>query len=307
MPTPSDRISESSMTDLWNVWFTELHRRRVGLTIKIKQLLYTAKSPYQRIDVLDTYEFGRMLVLYGSIMVTEKDEFVYHEMLAHVPLFAHPKPRKRVLIIGGGDGGTLREVMRHKQRARHDGRDRRDGRADVAEVPAHHRHRVQEPARPGPLRGRRALARPLQGEVRRHPGRRLRSRRPRRGAVPEALPQERGALPGPRRDLRHPVGVAVLPPEDGEAGIQRNLQEIFQVVRPYTAKIPTYPSGFWSFTLCSDTPDPVAHFKESRVKKPPASSSSTTTPPSTGRASPCRPSCWKTARTSACEAATGAR
>ena len=113
MPSPSERISESSMTDLWNLWFTELHRRRVGLTIKIKQLLYTAKSPYQRIDVLDSYEFGRMLVLYGSIMVTEKDEFVYHEMLAHVPLFAHPNP-KRVLIIGGGDGGTLREVMRHK-------------------------------------------------------------------------------------------------------------------------------------------------------------------------------------------------
>ena len=55
----------------------------------------------------------RMLVLYGSIMVTEKDEFVYHEMLSHVALFSHPNP-KRVLIIGGGDGGTLREVLRHK-------------------------------------------------------------------------------------------------------------------------------------------------------------------------------------------------
>jgi spermidine synthase len=112
-PSPAERISESSMTDLWNVWFSELHRRRAGLTIKIKQLLYSGKSPYQRIDVLDSYEFGRILVLYGSIMVTEKDEFVYHEMLSHVPLFAHPNP-KRVLIIGGGDGGTLREVMRHK-------------------------------------------------------------------------------------------------------------------------------------------------------------------------------------------------
>ena len=113
MPSAADRITESSMTDLWDVWFTELHRRRAGLTIKIKQLLYSGKSPYQRIDILDSYEFGRILVLYGSIMVTEKDEFVYHEMLAHVPLFSHPKP-KRVLIIGGGDGGTLREVMKHK-------------------------------------------------------------------------------------------------------------------------------------------------------------------------------------------------
>ena len=71
MPSPSERISESSMTDLWNLWFTELHRRRVGLTIKIKQLLYTAKSPYQRIDVLYTdralppAEIGDLLIVPG--------------------------------------------------------------------------------------------------------------------------------------------------------------------------------------------------------------------------------------------------
>ncbi len=110
----SDFVWEESMTNLWNVWITELHQKRVGLTVKVKQTLYSEESPFQRIDILDTYEFGRMLVLYGSIMTTEKDEFFYHEMISHVPLFAHPNP-KNVLIIGGGDGGTLREVVRHKE------------------------------------------------------------------------------------------------------------------------------------------------------------------------------------------------
>ena len=107
-----DKIRESSMTDLWNVWFCELHRKRVGLNVKIKRFLYSGKSSFQEINILDTYEFGRMLVLYGSIMTTEADEFIYHEMISHVPLGAHPNPRE-VLIIGGGDGGTLREVLKH--------------------------------------------------------------------------------------------------------------------------------------------------------------------------------------------------
>src|SRR5262249_218845 len=109
-----ERIRESTMTDLWNVWFCEQHRNRVGLNVRVKRFVYAGESPFQEINIIDTHEFGRMLVLYGSIMTTEKDEFIYHEMLAHVPLGAHPAPRS-VLIIGGGDGGTLREVVKHPQ------------------------------------------------------------------------------------------------------------------------------------------------------------------------------------------------
>ncbi len=70
------------------------------------------RTEFQQIDVFETPQFGTVLALGGVINVTESDEAGYHEMLAHVPLFAHPDPR-RVLIIGGGDGGTLREVVRH--------------------------------------------------------------------------------------------------------------------------------------------------------------------------------------------------
>ena len=72
------------------------------------------RSPYQEIAVFETENLGRMLVLDGITMLTEFDEFAYHEMIAHVPLLVHPNPR-RVLIIGGGDGGTAREILKHRE------------------------------------------------------------------------------------------------------------------------------------------------------------------------------------------------
>lgn len=96
------------------LWFTEKQTQHVGITCTIRQTLHREKTPFQEIDVLDTEQFGRMLVLDGMIQTTIFDEFVYHEMLAHVPLYTHPAPRN-VLIIGGGDGGTAREVLRHAE------------------------------------------------------------------------------------------------------------------------------------------------------------------------------------------------
>jgi spermidine synthase len=82
------------------------------LAIRLRSCLESVRSEFQQIDVYETEAFGRMLVNDGVVMFTEWDEFCYHEMISHVPLFAHPAPR-RVLVIGGGDGGALREVLRH--------------------------------------------------------------------------------------------------------------------------------------------------------------------------------------------------
>ena len=112
MTNLDDVIREGSMEDLWDMWFSELHKKSGGLTLKIKKILFSGQSDFQQVDVFDTQLFGKVLVLYGSIMITEKDEFVYHEMISHVPLCVHPAPKK-VLIIGGGDGGTVREVVKH--------------------------------------------------------------------------------------------------------------------------------------------------------------------------------------------------
>ncbi len=93
-------------------WFTERHTPTRGLTFQVEKNIYQEKSQYQILDIVSTHDFGVVMLLDGIIMVTEKDEFVYHEMLTHPAMFTHPDP-KRVLIIGGGDGGTLKQVLHH--------------------------------------------------------------------------------------------------------------------------------------------------------------------------------------------------
>lgn len=94
------------------LWFTENHTKNVKFSIKVDRQLYSGKSEFQRIDIFDSREFGRFLTLDGYMMLTEKDEFIYHEMITHVPMCVNPDAR-RVLVIGGGDGGTVRELLRY--------------------------------------------------------------------------------------------------------------------------------------------------------------------------------------------------
>lgn len=95
------------------LWFTEKHTENVKFSIKADKQVYSAKSDFQRIDIFESEEFGRFLTLDGYMMLTEKDEFIYHEMIVHVPMSVHPRVRK-ALVIGGGDGGTVRELARYK-------------------------------------------------------------------------------------------------------------------------------------------------------------------------------------------------
>ena len=95
------------------LWVEEKYKDFYAVRFKVERTLFAGKSEFQTVDVVETRGHGKMLLNDGLIMVTERDEFIYHDMLAHVPLFTHPNP-KSVLIIGGGDGGTAREVLRHK-------------------------------------------------------------------------------------------------------------------------------------------------------------------------------------------------
>ena len=94
------------------LWFTERHTPNVKFSIKVDRQLYSGNSEFQRIDVFDSKEFGRFLTLDGYMMLTEKDEFIYHEMITHVPMAVHPDP-KNILVIGAGDGGVIRELTRY--------------------------------------------------------------------------------------------------------------------------------------------------------------------------------------------------
>lgn len=92
--------------------YNEFYHERTGLTIGLKRLLFSEQTDYQLVEVYETDTWGNLMTIDGMVMLSEKDEFVYHEMLSHPVMFAHPNPEK-VLIIGGGDGGTAREVMKH--------------------------------------------------------------------------------------------------------------------------------------------------------------------------------------------------
>lgn len=94
-------------------WFSEIQSEGVKFSIRIKNCIFSGKSDFQKINVYDTEGFGRVLVIDDCIMCTEKDEFIYHEMITHVPMAVNPEI-KNVLIIGGGDGGTVRELTRYK-------------------------------------------------------------------------------------------------------------------------------------------------------------------------------------------------
>lgn len=93
-------------------WMTENHTEGYRVQWKIKDILHSENTIYQNLSVVETVEWGKALILDGAVQITESDEFIYHEMIVHPVMYIHPHPSS-VLIIGGGDGGTLREVVKH--------------------------------------------------------------------------------------------------------------------------------------------------------------------------------------------------
>lgn len=96
------------------MWFSELHTENVKLSIRTDKQLFSGQSDFQRIDVFTSLEFGKVLTLNGNILFSEADEFVYNEMVVHVPMSVHPNAKK-VLIIGGVDGGVAREFAHYPE------------------------------------------------------------------------------------------------------------------------------------------------------------------------------------------------
>ena len=94
------------------MWYSDNHTDNVNFSIRINKQLFSAQSEFQRIDVLESVDMGKILVSDGDLMFAEKDEFIYHEMITHVPMAVHPDVKK-VLVIGGGDGGVVRELIKY--------------------------------------------------------------------------------------------------------------------------------------------------------------------------------------------------
>jgi spermidine synthase len=228
-----------------------------GLAVRIDRVLAREKTAHQDLVVAEAGPLGRLLILDGNIQVAEFDETGYHEMLAHVPLLSHPSPG-RVLVVGGGDGGTLREVLRHPHVER----------VDLCEIDeqviAVSRRFLPSLSRGlDDARARIHIA-DATGFVRENP------------RSWDVILVDSSDPVGPAegifgqafyRDLRRalrPGGIAVLQAEscfvfpDLVREMSRMLSELFPLVAYYNTLVPTYTSGVIGFAFCSTGPDPLS-------------------------------------------------
>ena len=256
-------VEAPGVEDPWNLWYTELHAGVVGHTFKIERVLESSQSSIQRIEVLENPFFGKMLALYGSLMVADNDHNAYNEMISHVPLFAHPAP-KRVLIIGGGDCGALTEVTKHPvvESVTMCEIDRQVVETAKRHFP-HLTSGLEDPRATVVFQDGKEFIR--EGEDRYDvvildlsdpigPARDL-FQKPFHRKVFERLNDD-GIL----------VAQAESPVYNPEAlrPMYANLKDIFPIVRPYTCLMPIYPSSYWAFMFCSKRYDPLGDFQEQR-------------------------------------------
>ncbi|HHY46622.1 MAG TPA: polyamine aminopropyltransferase [Firmicutes bacterium] len=239
-----------------DLWFQEYQTKDLGLACRVVRTLAREKTQYQELLVVDTVQYGRLLALDGAIQLTTADEFVYHEMIAHVPMVTHKCPRK-VLVIGGGDGGTVREVLKHPAVER----------VDLVEID----DRVLDICRRFFPETSSSLSDPrVRVTV---------------GDGVEYVKKVHGEYDVAIVDSSDPVGPGVglfagefyrdlfacladdglvcaqteSPFLNGDLirSVYRSISETFPLAALYLAPIPTYPSGLWSFTIGSKIYNPL--------------------------------------------------
>ena len=232
------------------LWFTEKQTPVFGITAKIRETLVTEKTEYQDLAMIDTEEFGRMLVLDGMVMTTIKDEFVYHEMMTHPALFTHPNP-KHVLVVGGGDGGVIREVIKHPEVEKAvlveiDGKVIEYSKKYLPEIAGElDNPRVEVQVNDGYMH--------IIESKNKYDVIMVDSTEP---VGPAAPLFERGFYQGIYEALKDD-GIFVAQTDNPWFKADLIQKEIFPIVRVYGANIPTYPSGLWTFTMGSKTYDPL--------------------------------------------------
>jgi spermidine synthase len=236
-------------------WFAEPARAGFKQAVEIRQRLWSGHSGLQQIEILDTVPFGRALILDDAVQTTEADEFCYHELLVHIPLCAHPSPR-RVVVIGGGDGGCLRHVLMHAvERAVQVEIDAIVIRACKEWMPSLAEDAFDDPRAELIVGDGIEYVRGLDGEV-------------------DAILVDSTDPVGPAeglisldffRDVRRalrPGGLFAI-----QAGspllmhqelvdVHARVADVFPVAAPYLGHVPAYPGGLWAFVVGSTEHDP---------------------------------------------------
>jgi spermidine synthase len=225
-------------------------------TWKVNRVLAREESEFQEVAIVETEGFGKALVLDGVVQTTEKDGFIYNEMITHIPLATHPNPSD-VCIIGGGDGGAAREVLKYEVQA-----------VDMVEIDPkvveYSRRYLPEVAGEGEIDPRLRFVYEdgtvfMKKQTESYDVIVVDSSDP---VGPAAVLFEKPFYLDARRALKED-GILVCQSEspifhpDVLKRVHHTLRELFPVVRTYLAAIPTYPGGVWSFTLASHKHDPI--------------------------------------------------
>lgn len=249
-----------------DLWVRERFLDRFEQGYRVSDVLHLSRSEFQEISIVETEALGRMLLLDGMIMTTERDEFIYHELITHIPLLAHPNPR-RVLVIGGGDGGTIREVLKHPTVEKAvlceiDG--------DVIDVCRKYlpsiAGKLDDPRVETVVRDGAAYIAEQENSFDAilidstdpiGPGEKLFTESFYRSVL--AALRENGVM---ACQSESPIAV----PEECRR-INRLLRAVFPVVQVYTACVPTYPGGQWTWTFCSRDLRPLEGINDSVADK----------------------------------------
>ncbi len=230
-------------------WFSERYSDNLQLSFRIKDQLLSIKTDYQRIDLFDTYDFGKLLSIDGTVQLTEKDEYVYHEMITMVPYYFNSKP-SNVLIIGGGDGGAARRLLDLDipgiTNVEIDG--------NVVEVAKKYFPDISSSFK--------------DGRVKLIVGDGIKYIRESRDKFDRIIIDSTDPV-GPAEGLfsssfyndikEHLTEDGIVVTQSGSPYYQptalamahKGMSEVFPHVKTYCAFIPTYPSGLWSFTMAS--------------------------------------------------------
>jgi spermidine synthase len=239
------------------LWYDETFDEHTRLGLRVKETLFSGESAYQRVEVIDTVGFGRVLVIDNVFMTSEYDEFLYHEMLVHPALTTAPNI-ERVLVVGGGDGGTVREVLRHP---------------DVRECVMIEIDELVVNVSKKYLPGIGTAWDDPRLDVRFIDGIEYdkKSKDDRYDVIlidgtdpigPGAVLFDESFYRGCKRMLVDD-GVMALQSEspllmmDAFVEVQHKLRELFEEVHPYLGPVPLYGTGTWSWTWCSDTGEPL--------------------------------------------------
>lgn len=246
------------------LWVTEKQTPDLSLSMRTTKTLFSKRSNYQEILIVETPQYGRVLLLNNKFQTTDIDEFIYHEMIAHVALYSHPTPSK-VLVIGGGDGGTVREVLKY-QSVKHVELVEID--SDVVEASKkyfpHLSSGFSDPRCKIIIADGVEYIKNISSSY-------------------DIIIVDSTDPVGPAANLftkdfytaaytsLKVDGIFVSQTEspflhmDFIIKTNKTLSAIFSVVHLYTAPIPTYPSGFWSFTIGSKKYDPSAPLKKGAI------------------------------------------